>query len=1146
MLTILFQDIIEISIIVGIAILLLVLLSTKLNRTFVSKWKYWIWLLLAIRLLIPFNFSLPQAPVQLSVAQETARPFSSPTFELPQIQNEPQQAVAPNTAPRPATVVSSRSSVIRSPLDWAAVIWAVGFVAILLYHAFSYLNCKRLYLRWSSRTENTHLLTMLDQLQMEMNINKAVIPLVCKKASGPMMIGFFKHYLLLPSEDYRDSDLYYMLKHELIHLKRHDIWYKLVLLLACSLHWFNPLVYLMFHEAGKDLELACDDEVVKGLPIENRREYSETIFAFAQQQNSFRNTMLSTYFKGSARTLKERFSNLLGTHAKRRGVAVGFVLILCTALAGGLVACINNTAIDLNDGEALRKKYLSAPFISILLSESWDSPEEMEADRYVYYFAADRFNEGLSFEGYETDADYGILLPAEEVELLVRSRFDVSTEFLRTATTYIPERNAYAFLGLGGAAESYFISAKQSGRQLSIEYGVLSPIGNPLGDGVIHLQVEGDNYKYTSCEYSRAISYTLTFPPADRVVVTENNMAMRSGGRMSTEAADGEWKDYDGESLESVIDYYQNEVFPQLGATGSEIPGKYENGWGWEGSYQDGKPLTIDATYDNPGYIITVVFDVGAIKRISPYGPMIEAAPVNLYDLDIVTRAYVWPLIHTGNVSGYSWNSPSEIAADDLIDICAYNNLLDLPTDPPDLPIFSGGSYADMYAPANLVEAAIQKHFDVTVEYLQTASQYDPETDTYAMYNGWGGGWAYVATEVRQSGNRLIIDVGVSSDGSEPVSSNTLTIELQDGQTVRYISNRTIDVAASIENIAAINAEVERQLTEIQNAVAGISVNSQLDRWGEDIALKAAMEAAIANLGYPVSIGNANMPNYEKVTAFFDRAAAGEDAAISVFSVRANNGPYISGTTYIKNENGFYTRPFEIFEGEINIYDAVYPLEDLVLSQNGNLIAYRNSDEGDGFRVIPLPEEYRRAYLDYADIIAFQLYYDNIMGFDWSEATGYAGIDFALVFENLWDSENGATLLYEDSPYYQTGPHEYQYYAAVPAEVFEGTLQRYFNISTQALRGLEGEIYDYETDADINFQLYDPDTGTYYVQGFRGGGYGPTTEVWGITQNPNGSLSLKIAAVALEFRNDGGEYSILTVMPQPDGSYRYVSHERLG
>ena len=79
-------------------------------------------------------------------------------------------------------------------------------------------------------------------------------------------------------------------------MRRRDLWYKLALLTANALHWFNPLVWLLRREAERDLELTCDDAVVAGRDEGERRAYSEALLGSIHRQQVLGRAVLSTHF----------------------------------------------------------------------------------------------------------------------------------------------------------------------------------------------------------------------------------------------------------------------------------------------------------------------------------------------------------------------------------------------------------------------------------------------------------------------------------------------------------------------------------------------------------------------------------------------------------------------------------------------------------------------------------------------------------------------------------------------------------------------------------------------------------------------------------------------------------------------------------
>jgi hypothetical protein len=138
--------------------------------------------------------------------------------------------------------------------------------------------------------------------------------------------------ILLPDKIYEEQELYLILRHELTHYKHHDLWYKLILLAANAMHWFNPLVYLMVRQAGRDLEQVCDDEVVAGKDMGYRKAYCMTILNTMANQ---RGVALSTYLSKDAQNVKKRFAEILQPKQYKRGAVVFLAIVLLVAVSGG-------------------------------------------------------------------------------------------------------------------------------------------------------------------------------------------------------------------------------------------------------------------------------------------------------------------------------------------------------------------------------------------------------------------------------------------------------------------------------------------------------------------------------------------------------------------------------------------------------------------------------------------------------------------------------------------------------------------------------------------------------------------------------------------------------------------------------------------
>lgn len=327
-----FLTFLEVSAGTGVVILALCLCSRYINRTFVAKWKYWLWLALAVRLLIPLNTDFSAAPARVEV-EIPDRPIA-----VSQNGGRPAGAQVPGAERVPAEPPLPAKQGVTT-LQLMTLLWLAGTSAVFLWQGTAYLVFRRRLFRWGRPAEpGSVLLKTKSRVEAEMGIPREIRTLVSRDVQSPMMLGFFSPVLVLPRREYSEEELGFILRHELTHCKRRDIWYKALMLLCGAVHWFNPAVWMMVRCAERDLEISCDAAVMRGADGETRRRYGEAILANVRRE-PLAGTALSTHFYGGKRTVKERFASILSTRKRRVGAAVFAAVLLCALLVGGLVAC---------------------------------------------------------------------------------------------------------------------------------------------------------------------------------------------------------------------------------------------------------------------------------------------------------------------------------------------------------------------------------------------------------------------------------------------------------------------------------------------------------------------------------------------------------------------------------------------------------------------------------------------------------------------------------------------------------------------------------------------------------------------------------------------------------------------------------------
>ena len=208
--------------------------------------------------------------------------------------------------------------------------YLAGAAAFLLYQGVSYALFRRTVRRWKRDVARADYAAMLSDTARDLGVSAPEM-IVCEAISTPAVTGLLRPRLLLPHERYDVQELRYILRHELCHLKRRDMLFKLVLLAANAMHWFNPVVYLMLRQADEDIELACDSAATDGLDRTERAAYSRTLLAAVQ--SSVRALPATTCFGGTVERLKRRITNVLGAQ-KKRGLGVVALVLALTLTAG--------------------------------------------------------------------------------------------------------------------------------------------------------------------------------------------------------------------------------------------------------------------------------------------------------------------------------------------------------------------------------------------------------------------------------------------------------------------------------------------------------------------------------------------------------------------------------------------------------------------------------------------------------------------------------------------------------------------------------------------------------------------------------------------------------------------------------------------
>ena len=306
-----FLALVDLSITASYFIVAVVLLRFVLAKA--PKWiRGILWGLVGIRLTIPFSvesmFSLIPDKSPIPALYESGV-NSVDTTDIPEfnvgVGATPQAVETLNTGVVPETMQAGSVSVATI----LGIVWLVGLAAMLVYCTVTYIR-----------------------------LNKSVADAVLyrggkhaiyqsEKVASPFVLGIFAPRIFIPYH-MGEEDLQCVIAHEKAHIARKDHWIKPLGYVILSVHWFNPLVWLAYVLLCRDIELACDESVIRQLGMEHKKIYSEALLKCSVSQHRIAACPLAFGEVG----VKKRITNVL--HYKKPAFWVIVVaLVLCAVVA---------------------------------------------------------------------------------------------------------------------------------------------------------------------------------------------------------------------------------------------------------------------------------------------------------------------------------------------------------------------------------------------------------------------------------------------------------------------------------------------------------------------------------------------------------------------------------------------------------------------------------------------------------------------------------------------------------------------------------------------------------------------------------------------------------------------------------------------
>ena len=381
----------------GSIVIIVVLLIRVLLKRAPKVFSYLLWLIVLFRLICPFalstSFGLPQVLVQNQISlnsnsdqstQNTGQSNRIVTNAAPgEIvhQNDLNATIEENINSSVTGNNSVQNRITSIAISIADYVWKLGIIILIIYSIVSYRRLKQKLTGAILICENIYEL---------------------KKLPTPFVLGLFKPSIYLPT-GIAGEEREYILAHEKMHIRRLDYIVKLIGFLVVILHWMNPLVWISFICMTKDMEMSCDEAVIRSFGTEIKKEYSSSLLHMAMAQRGFGIAPLA-FGEGN---VKERIKNVL----KYKKTGIGILAICVGILLFVTIILTTNRADSSNQMESSVGEELTA-----------------ESDKFPVHVTTDDATENTTVDELLDSSDENLTLLKSQTDKWAQAFCDRNSE----------------------------------------------------------------------------------------------------------------------------------------------------------------------------------------------------------------------------------------------------------------------------------------------------------------------------------------------------------------------------------------------------------------------------------------------------------------------------------------------------------------------------------------------------------------------------------------------------------------------------------------------------------------------------------------------------------------------------------------------
>ena len=300
----LFLKIINMSISASWLVMAVLILRLVLKKA--PKWvNVLLWGIVAVRLICPFSF---ESALSLIPSAETfpEKAISGPSFDVQTGITPVDNRINDYLGDRYFEGVTVPANNGNHMMNILSIVWTIGILLLIAYTVISY---------WRLHREIDTAVRYKDNLFQSENV------------SSPFVLGLIKPRIYLPFS-INGQDLEHVIAHEQAHIHRKDHWWKPLGFLLLTIHWFNPFVWLSYVLLCRDIELACDEKVIRELGNEQRADYTQALVACSINRRTIAACPLAFGEVG----VKERVKSVMNYKKPAFGIVI-LAVIACVSVA---------------------------------------------------------------------------------------------------------------------------------------------------------------------------------------------------------------------------------------------------------------------------------------------------------------------------------------------------------------------------------------------------------------------------------------------------------------------------------------------------------------------------------------------------------------------------------------------------------------------------------------------------------------------------------------------------------------------------------------------------------------------------------------------------------------------------------------------